>query len=329
MNEGNQTNVIGKQYEAEITMSNVRSTGLLIINQDGLILRTGNQELSILYSSIESSIITLEKEVKLTLNNGAVIVLSICDNEILLNVINTKKSNSSSDVNQINSVPNNENVNTAEKNQTVESRKGVCVIYGAFSESSSIKVYNNGVLIARIGSGAKFVYNVTQDTLLTFKFRLFKKEELEVRANENVMVKVGIDWLKSKVATEVSTINDTDLERMIKEEPSVSNNNKKTFTFGKLIVSGIIIYVIYNMFFAPMTDAKICRRIQSSVAKYFKDPSSVKINECRVIKKENNLWTITGTASGTNGFGGVASHSYSAVVRVDGHSYEIKGVMVG
>lgn len=328
MNEGNQTNVIGKQYEAEITMSNVRSTGLLIINQDGLIIRAGNQELSILYSSIESSIITLENEVKLTLNNGAIIIVSICDNEILLNVINAKKSNSVPTINPINLASTIETVNTAEKNQTVESRKGVCVIYGAFSESSSIKVYNNGVLIARIGSGAKFVYNVTQDTLLTFKFRLFKKAELEVKSNENVMVKVGIDWLKSKVATEVSIINDIDLERMIKEEPPVSNNNK-AFTFGKLIVLGIIIYVIYNMFFAPMTEAKICRRIQSSVAKYFKDPSSVKINDCRVIEKKNNLWTITGTASGTNGFGGVASHGYSVLVRVDGHSYEIKGVMVG
>ena len=88
MNDNNQNYIMGKQYEAQVTITDIKESGVITINQDGLIIRVGNEEETILFSSIENFILTLENEVKITLLTGEDIVVSIGNNEILLNALN-------------------------------------------------------------------------------------------------------------------------------------------------------------------------------------------------------------------------------------------------
>ena len=75
-------------YEAEIKVNDIKNIGTIKIGNDKLTLRVNDQEKMIPFSTISNAILTLENTVQITLTNGAIVMISIYNNEILLNAIN-------------------------------------------------------------------------------------------------------------------------------------------------------------------------------------------------------------------------------------------------
>lgn len=132
-----------------------------------------------------------------------------------------------------NSKVSSENYNSENTNE----KKGKVVIRGNIDIDSPIKFYDGKKLIGKIKSKSTYEYFIDRDTTLVFKFRLFKPAKVEVKANENVEICLGIKYslTNEKVLATVSEIDNEQVNNEFQTNPNndIQQSNKNQQNLNK------------------------------------------------------------------------------------------------
>ena len=218
------------------------------------------------------------------------------------------------------------------ENEQSLQNQGLVTIHGYqewYINNPRVKIYSGETLIGDVGRNEIWKNYFESDTILNFRYA-GKNASIKVTAFENKEIFLSLNRVTGSL---IATTTDNDfsqsnsiIKNYTKEEYSdkINSPKKKSKIITIIVVLLVLWYVgifIYSK--TPMNDDKACIYAKGAVRDRMREPSSAKFDNNCSVTKNNNLWTVSGTVHGRNGFGGMSSQRYIVIMEIDGSEHRI------
>ena len=219
--------------------------------------------------------------------------------------------------------------NPSEEKDNPSEKKGKVTIHGYNSKNivnPTIKIYDNDILVGEVRKNQTIEYFISKDTTLTFR-SFMNTCNVDVSSNVNTEITIIYDDFKG-VLKAIPSIegeeDDDNIENEQQYQKPLFNYKIKVISVVCVVIAAV--FMITLLYMQPVTESSACQIVQKYVREEMRNPNSaIFSDDCTVVKDEENenIWYVTGTVRGENGFGGMTTGTYTVRMVVDDNKYSI------